>query len=153
MKKLMKKLKLIGERNVGDRIAGMMKRVVLDTNIIVSTLWSGDGKPSDVFNLFLTDKIQLYYSAEILEEYIGVLYRPKFRFSDKKIGRLIAIIRSKGVLVEVSPSVIDMIDESDRIFYDVAKEFKAMLITGNIKHYPKDELVMTAAGFLSKSGV
>ena len=34
-----------------------------------------------------------------------------------------------------------MKDEKDRVFYDLAKSCRARLVTGNIKHYPVDELV------------
>lgn len=33
------------------------------------------------------------------------------------------------------------LDEKDREFFDVAKCCRARLLTGNIKHYPVDELV------------
>lgn len=34
-----------------------------------------------------------------------------------------------------------MPDEKDRVFFDVAKCCRARLLTGNMKHYPVDELV------------
>jgi len=43
---------------------------------------------------------------------------------------------------------ISLPDESDRIFYDTACESKAILITGNKKHYPDEEFIMTPADFL-----
>ena len=42
-------------------------------------------------------------------------------------------------------------DEEDRKFYEVAKTCEAALVTGNLKHFPKDPLVMSVAGFLKTS--
>ena len=39
-------------------------------------------------------------------------------------------------------------DETDRKFYDLAKEVGAILITGNRKHYPDEEFIMTPSEFV-----
>ena len=44
---------------------------------------------------------------------------------------------------------IPFADEDDRKFYEVAKQVNAKLITGNLKHFPEDPLVTTAADFLA----
>ena len=44
----------------------------------------------------------------------------------------------------------EFVDEADRKFYEVAKHCGATLITGNIKHFPSDEIIMTANDFLEK---
>ena len=36
-------------------------------------------------------------------------------------------------------------DESDRKFYDTAKTADSYLVTGNIKHFPNDPIVITPA--------
>jgi len=41
-----------------------------------------------------------------------------------------------------------MTDETDRVFYDTAKASGAILITGNIRHYPAMPFIMTPADFL-----
>ena len=41
------------------------------------------------------------------------------------------------------------IDAADRVFYDVAKASEAELITGNIKHYPKEPFIISPAAFMS----
>jgi len=45
-------------------------------------------------------------------------------------------------------SLIRMLDEDDRKFYDVAKSAEAFLITGNIRHYPKEPFIVSPSGFL-----
>jgi hypothetical protein len=44
-----------------------------------------------------------------------------------------------------------VVDESDRVFYDVAVAGSAMLITGNLKHYPDAPNVIAPADFLGGS--
>jgi hypothetical protein len=38
-------------------------------------------------------------------------------------------------------------DESDRKFYDAAKACHAILITGNQKHFPKENFIVSPAEF------
>jgi len=45
-------------------------------------------------------------------------------------------------------SNIPMPDESDRIFYDTAKQSGSILITGNTKHFPDEPFIMTPAEFM-----
>ena len=40
-------------------------------------------------------------------------------------------------------------DETDKKFYEVAKFCRAVLITGNLQHYPLDADIMNAADFCS----
>jgi hypothetical protein len=42
-----------------------------------------------------------------------------------------------------------MPDETDRKFYDVASACGALLITGNLKHYPSEPFIISPAGFLA----
>lgn len=46
-----------------------------------------------------------------------------------------------AIWVESKSSTESVPDEKDRVFYDLAKACRARLITGNVKHYPIDELV------------
>jgi len=41
-------------------------------------------------------------------------------------------------------------DETDRIFYDTAKQSGSFLVTGNLKHYPQEIFILTPAEFLAK---
>ena len=44
------------------------------------------------------------------------------------------------------------LDEADKKFYEVAKFCGAVLVTGNLKHFPKDPLVMSVTDFLDRYG-
>jgi len=125
-----------------------MKKVTLDTNIIISAILSPNGKAAQIMQQFFDGKIQLYYCEEILSEYENVLLRPKFDFEVEKREAFLTGIKRLGILIHPEKSDICFIDESDRIFYDTAKACNAILITGNIKHYPVEPFVMTPTDFL-----
>lgn len=116
-------------------------RLVIDTNIIVSALLSADGTAFQVLSDVLDGKYVVFVSKEIYEEYRNVLHREKFHFDDEIIEFILNWFLENAIWIEVSKSNIPMPDEKDRIFFDVAKCCKARLLTGNVKHYPVDELV------------
>ncbi|GHT99370.1 PIN domain-containing protein [Spirochaetia bacterium] len=124
-------------------------RVVLDTNVLVSALWTPRGNPSTIIGLMLSGKIIPHFDYRIMAEYRNVLRRPKLSFPDNDVEELLAEIEHYGLYVAVKPSSIPMIDETDRKFFDVAKACEAFLITGNKRHYPQDSLVITPAEFIS----
>jgi putative PIN family toxin of toxin-antitoxin system len=123
--------------------------VVLDTNVLVSALWTPSGNPSTIVSLMLSGKITPCFDYRILAEYHAVLNRPKLSFSNNDVNKLLTEIENCGVSVVVKPSDIPMTDETDRKFFDVAKACEAIVITGNKKHYPQDPLVMTPAEFIA----
>jgi len=129
-----------------------MLRVVVDTNILVSAFWTPSGNAADIISLILTDKIVPCFDQHILDEYRIVLSRPRFAFPAEQVNELLYEITGRGISVIILPSAIKLPDESDRKFYDTAKYCDAYLITGNIRHYPKDPLIVTPAGFLDILG-
>jgi len=56
-----------------------MLTVVLDTNVLVSSLLSQKSWPAKILNLILDDHIQVAYDDRILGEYEEVLARPELR--------------------------------------------------------------------------
>jgi putative PIN family toxin of toxin-antitoxin system len=123
---------------------------VLDTNILVSALWSAGGNTAKIIRLIPDGKIEVCFSAEILTEYREILNRPKFGFSASKRAELLSTIYKYGHMLFVDKSNAAMIDESDRIFYDAAKMCGGCLITGNLKHYPAEPFIMSPSHFLLK---
>lgn len=128
----------------------MAIKVVLDTNILVSALINENGKPRKILNLFYDKEILVYYSDNIIEEYKEVLSRKELGINPEKIGKVINAIRKIGLRVEPLKSDFEMPDESDRIFYDTAKSTGAWLLTGNMKHYPAENFVITVSDFCEK---
>jgi len=127
-------------------------KLVLDTNIIISAFINPDGKPSQILKMVLNRKTELYYNTSILSEYENVMIRPKFSnvIDSNNINRFIDIIRCIGIPFNPSVSNTKLPDKSDRIFYDTAKESGSFLISGNLKHFPKEPFIISAADFLKQ---
>ena len=125
-----------------------MTKVVIDTNVLVSALLSPFGAPGRVLDMALTGGVIVCYDARILAEYNDVLARPKFGFNKRDVKNLVDFIYSTGVSVIPTPLNVELPDEDDRVFLEVAKHCNAYLITGNMRHFPEDEKIVTAAQFL-----
>ncbi|MCL2079545.1 MAG: putative toxin-antitoxin system toxin component, PIN family [Oscillospiraceae bacterium] len=127
-----------------------MQKVVIDTNILVSALWSQQGNPYKIARMVFTNEIVPYFDSEIIEEYHEVLFRPKLNFPKNKVLSLLNEIVKSGVFSEAVVGDTVFTDESDRKFFDMAKANGAVLITGNTKHYPNESFVLTPHEFLKK---
>ena len=82
----------------------------------------------------------------IKKEYREVLCRNKFGFSIDLIDYVLAAIEKYGILVDPTPSGKVLPDLKDVPFYEVVLEKRddsACLVTGNIKHFPKEPFVGT----------
>lgn len=124
---------------------------VLDTNVLVSALWSksADSTISKLINAVLEQKITPLYHPEIIAEYEEVLSRDKFPFLPEVREALINRIKVDGINSERVPFEAYMPDEDDCVFYEVALSHDgAYLVTGNQKHFPVDPIVVTPAEML-----
>ena len=118
--------------------------VVLDTNVLVSAIWSPGRNASDILHAVFAGRITVCYDYRIIEEYDRVLHYTKFPFSEWEIHAVLDPIIKNGISVIANPiSDVPFPDESDRKFYEVARFCHAMLITGNGKHYPKEPDIIT----------
>jgi len=128
-----------------------MINIVIDTNILVSAALSPEGNPAKIIALLAENiQIQIFCASDILAEYDRVLSYEKLKISSAKKDRLINLIQKIGIFIKPPASITPMPDESDRIFYDTAKASGAVLITGNIKHYPVEPFIMSPTDFLLK---
>ncbi|GBU24393.1 hypothetical protein R83H12_01023 [Fibrobacteria bacterium R8-3-H12] len=127
-----------------------MIKVVFDTNVLVSYLINGNGTPAKAVSLFYDEEIEVYYSNNIYEEYKEVLNRGHFHFDIAKITKILNDLVEYGKLINPIASSFSIPDETDRIFYDTAKQSESFLVTGNLKHYPQETFILTPAEFLAK---
>ena len=122
---------------------------VIDTNVIVSALLNHDGEsnPSIVLTNVISGSIIPLYNEEILSEYREVLSRDKFPFRDSDVEDTLNLFVKKGVRVDSTVPVEDYFsDLDDVVFYEVAMSTEgAYLVTGNIKHFPTNPIVVTPA--------
>jgi putative PIN family toxin of toxin-antitoxin system len=127
-----------------------MDSLVLDTNILVSALWSPNKNPAKVVEQVLYGEAKVYFNNDIFKEYKNVLNRPKLNFRQELIQNLLEGLSECGNLVDVEVSKIILPDESDRKFYDVAKATSSLLISGNLKHFPNEQFIMSPSEYLNK---
>jgi putative PIN family toxin of toxin-antitoxin system len=128
-----------------------MVKIVLDTNIVISAALSPQGNPAKIIRLIRDrEDIKLYFNTVILAEYEKVLSYKRLNIPEEEQKKALAAMQEAGEIVEPIKSNILMPDESDRIFYDTAQASGAILITGNIKHFPTASNIMTPADFLKK---
>lgn len=112
-------------------------KVVLDTNIVVSAHLKPEGFERFVLDLALASKLQLFVSAEILDEYEGVLRRPKFGIDPKLVQASLQLIRSKAKKIKAKRRITESPDSEDNKFLECADAAEAdYLVTGNKRHFP-----------------
>ncbi len=123
---------------------------VIDTNVLVSALITKNEKSPTLYVLrsALSGKIIPLYHREMIDEYIEVLSRPRFHLSTDIILKTVNSIKTNGVEVFPQQTGEILIDMDDLIFYEVAMEKQsenAYLVTGNQKHYPIKDFIVTPA--------
>jgi putative PIN family toxin of toxin-antitoxin system len=122
---------------------------VIDTNVIVSALLNHDGEsnPSIVLTNVISGNITPLYNEDIISEYKDVLSRDKFPFRQEDIESTIDLFVKKGILIDSTvPIKENYPDLDDVVFYEVAMSMDGTyLVTGNIKHFPINSMVVTPA--------
>lgn len=121
----------------------------MDTNVIVSAVLTPTGKAAEVLDFIINDdEVLLFYSPGILAEYEQVLSYSRLSIDQDQSARVVRQVRSIGCMIDPIISEGFMSDESDRIFNDTARMSNAILVTGNVKHFPDEACIMTPAAFL-----
>ena len=91
-------------------------------------------------------------NQDILNEYIEVITRNKFSFSEDSINEIVNRIKEKAIFIEKEQTLEDFIDKDDIVFFEIVMSARsimdAYLITGNMKHYPIRSYVVTPAQML-----
>lgn len=128
----------------------MVYYAVIDTNVFISALLSKreDAATVRVLEAMFDGIIVPLYHEDILAEYEEVLHRSKFHFKEETIQLVINAVKQYGVEVFPQPTGEILIDMDDLIFYEVAMEKRdddAYLVTGNQKHYPIRDFIVTPA--------
>ena len=124
----------------------MKAYAVIDTNVLVSALYSKhpDAAPLQVVDQVFAQNLIPMYNDEILEEYNEVLRRPKFNFPQEEISAVIDAFIEAGIHSDRVETDESATDPKDIVFYEVAmSRDDSYLVTGNVKHFPKVERVVT----------
>ena len=129
-----------------------MMKVVLDTNVLVSGLLTRDGTCAHVLRLVLAGVLQLCADARILDEYERVLRRPPFQIPPDDVTEFLEFLHLGAEVVTPPPLAVELPDPDDLPFAEVAADQGAVLVTGNLRHFPgavRERVVVTGpAAFL-----
>ena len=132
----------------------MIYYAVFDTNVLVSSMLTKyrEAATARVVDAIASGSIIPLYNDEILEEYEDVLHRGRFPFKESDVRSLIDSIKEMGISVNPAPTGEIFPDMDDLVFYEVVMEKRddeAYLITGNMKHFPKRDYIVTPAEMMA----
>lgn len=108
-------------------------KVVIDTNVVISAALK-DRNPEQVILFILKHPVDFEWvaSSEIVGEYLSVLRRKKFRFSDEDLKRWQTVFTTLITVIAISKTVDFPRDQKDAKFLACALEAKAdYLISGD----------------------
>jgi len=108
------------------------KIIILDTNLWISFLISKNFSRLDKY--IEDERITLIFSKELIEEFIEVASRPKFKkfFNNQDIEKLLEKFDLYGKLVDISSDIQDCRDIKDNFLLNLAVDGKAdFLVTGD----------------------
>ncbi len=107
-------------------------RVVIDTNLWINFILTGNYSKLD--KLINSNSIVLLFSDELVEEFIDVACRPKFRkyFNTEDIIKLLYIIEKHAEFIQVNNELSICRDPKDNFLLSLALEGKAThLLSGD----------------------
>ena len=112
-----------------------MKRIVVDTNVLVSGLLF-NGKPGELVRLWKEGRVVPLCSKEIVREYLRVLAYPKFQLSESEIDFLLTheMLPYFEVLTVTPGKPFVTMDPSDDKFIWCAIEGHAEVIVSGDEH-------------------
>ena len=116
-----------------------MPKIVIDTNVLVSSLIQKSYPFFIIREAILGDKIEICISNELITEYYEVLNRPKFsKYNDflKNAEKILAEIETRGIIYHPTQKVNLLKDSDDNMILELAEKSKAhFIITGNINDF------------------
>jgi predicted nucleic acid-binding protein len=131
----------------------MSRALVLDTNILVSAALKPGSDLARIVERVLLRLVPLYVCPVIVEEYREVLHRPRFRSKGLPPGWLPRLLQLAFHEPEPAPWPVAGPDPDDLVFLALAKASGAVLVTGNLAHFPErireGVLVQAPAAYLA----
>lgn len=116
-----------------------MQKIVIDTNVILSSLIGNSFPKEIIFDFVLNKKISLCLSEMVFGEYAEVLHREKFKkYPDFVKNAEILLHKLNDISIYYFPTEkINIVkDEFDNRFLELGIEAQAdYLITGNTNHF------------------
>lgn len=110
-------------------------KVVIDTNVLISSFFSSGSPSHKIISYWKKGRITLCATYNILEEYIGVLAR--FEIKENQLREFFGLINRKENILFVVPDITVKIikaDPTDNMFLECALAAKAEFIISGDKH-------------------
>ena len=131
-----------------------MFHAVIDTNVLVSALLNMESNPGKVLLSVFNGETVPLMNEEIMTEYRDVLAREKFHFPAELVDVILKRLAASSLSVSApSTEFPEVGDPKDRRFYAVTMSGRdaaaAVLVTGNIRHFPVKPFVVTPAQFVA----
>src|SRR5262249_33886027 len=113
-------------------------KVVVDTNVVISSALQSEGNPAHVVRLVRERALRLVYDRRVYAEYCEVLMRPRPRLPPAPIARHVSAIAEVGERLDiVPPAPFVLPDPKDQPFLEVALAARAdAIVTGNLRDFP-----------------
>ena len=123
---------------------------VVDTNVLLSALLSkkSDTATVKIVKALMDGKFIPLWHESIIEEYDEVFHRQKFHLRESSIQKVLTAVKFYGKYTKPIDTSDVPSDDDDVIFWQIAvaeRHNDAFLVTGNIKHFPQREFVVTPA--------
>lgn len=135
-------------------------RVVVDTNVFISSLLSPQGIPSQLFQFWELHLFDILVSDKSLEELARVLRYPKIRkrlrVSDAVLDDYVRSFREKAIVVEPQERVQAVTDDAlDNVYLEIALAGKAHCVVTGDRHLLQLQeyqgvLILTPTAFLDQ---
>lgn len=112
-----------------------MRRVVIDSNVLISARLSPRGSPGQLLAAWLDGRFELIVSQALLAELAGVLKRPKFRrwLTVEEARAFVQMLRVSATVLNDPPKQHhDLRDPDDSYLVTLARSAKAdYLVSGD----------------------
>ena len=123
----------------------------IDTNVIVSAMitHNPESPALHVLEAALDGRIIYLYNESVIAELVEVIKRPKFNIPFEYASIVIRSLITSGTEVDVQSHNIAVIDPNDAVFCDIVlsadiyPDDTSYLITGNLKHFPKEPWIIS----------
>lgn len=108
-----------------------MKRVVLDTNVLISAFVNPQGPPGQIYDLWKRGDFALVISSYILDEFERIA-KKKVRFTSQELEPILRILANNSELVEPITIIDPNIPDNDLPIIGTAIAGDAnLLVTGD----------------------
>ena len=118
-----------------------MTRIVLDANVLIPGLLSPSNPPGRIADQLRVGQIQLVLNDRIFAEYGNVLRRPKFEPYIRPEERewILDYIFNSSERIVTKFNFTNLPNPFDAPFLEIAATAQVPLVTGNLKHFPKNK--------------